>query len=102
MGGVATRRQTPKRSYLDRESEMDAGAIQEMSEDMMVGQFPWGRSGPINVFERNGVMIISDGHHRTAAAIAAGVREVPIRITKATEAEWTTLMGEVLDAARIR
>jgi len=69
----------------------------------MVNRFNWGRSGPIDVAEGpNGVRIILDGHHRAAAAIEAGVENVPIRIRQVSPQRWNQLMQEVHGAAEGR
>jgi hypothetical protein len=73
-----------------------------MAEDMMVDRFSWVRTGPIDVAERNGVRIIIDGHHRAAAAIEAQVGRVPIRVRQVSDAEWSRLMSEVLEAGGMR
>jgi hypothetical protein len=82
---------------------MTPGRIQEMSEEMMVGQFPWSRTGPIRVAEGpNGVRIIIDGHHRAEAAIQAGEKSVPITIERVSPERWNQLMQECLEAGGIR
>lgn len=58
--------------------EMTPSRVQDMSDDMMTGQFPWGRTGPIDVAQGPcGARIIIDGHHRTQAAIEAALESVP-------------------------
>ncbi len=91
--------QANPRSLLSRQGplEMTPSRVQSMSEDMMVNRFSWGRTGPIEVAEGpNGVRIIIDGHHRAAAAIEAGLDNVPIRIQQVSPARWNQLMQEVL------
>jgi len=93
------------RSLLSRQgpSAMSPGRVQEMSEEMMVGQFPWSRTGPIRVAEGpNGVRIIIDGHHRAKAAIQAGEKSVPITIERVSPERWNQLMQECLEAGGIR
>ncbi len=47
----------------------------------------------------NDKRIIIDGHHRTAAAIAARKREVPIRELKPNKKEAEILLQETAEAA---
>jgi hypothetical protein len=44
-------------------------------------------SAPISAVEADGALYIRDGHHRTAAAIKAGMREVEVEVTSAGSAE---------------
>jgi hypothetical protein len=93
------------RTLLSRQgsNEMTPSRVQDMAEDMMVGQFPWGRTGPIDVAEGpNGVRIIMDGHHRAAAARQAGIESVPIRIHQVSEKQWNQYLLDVYEAAGVR
>lgn len=81
---------------------MAPSRVQDMAEDMMVQRFNWTLSGPIDVAEQQGVRIIIDGHHRTAAAIEASVKEVPIRTHTVSEEAWSGLFAEVLEAGGMR
>ncbi|MFN9200834.1 MAG: ParB N-terminal domain-containing protein [Planctomycetaceae bacterium] len=99
--GPVLRNANPK-SLLSRQGplEMTPCRVQEMSEEMMVQRFPWQRIGPIDVAEGpNAALIILDGHHRTAAAIEAGLDCVPIRVKTVQKELWQQLMAEVLNAA---
>ncbi|WP_156041699.1 hypothetical protein [Chondromyces apiculatus] len=74
-----------------------------MAEDMMVNRFSWSRAGAIEAYERDGVYIIQDGHHRAAAAIEASEPSVPVNVTAVTsESQWTDLMIEVRESMEIR
>lgn len=53
---------------------------------------------PIDVAIVNGKMIIIDGHHRAAAAVKAGIKDIPIRINKVTEAQGNQLLLEAAEA----
>ena len=57
--------------------------IATIAEDMR--QHGW-RGEPIRVYERDGVLYIVDGHHRAAAARAAGITDVPYEEVTLTEA----------------
>ena len=82
---------------------MNPSTVRDMAEDMMVNRFSWQRSGPIQVAEgANGARIILDGHHRAAAAIEAGLENVPIQIRQVTQQQWQQLLDEVLDASGLR
>ena len=82
---------------------MTQSRVRDMAEDMMVGRFQWKRTGPIEVAGgQNGVRIILDGHHRTAAAIVAELESVPILVKQVPTQTWSQLMQEVLEAAGVR
>jgi hypothetical protein len=54
----------------------------------------------IDVAVVNGKRIIIDGHHRTRAAIAERVKEVPIRIHEVTREEGEILLQQAAEAFR--
>jgi RHS repeat-associated protein len=58
-------------------NEMTGSVVRRLEKDMRVNGFD--QSQPINtVVREDGRMVISDGHHRAAAAIRAGLDKVPI------------------------
>lgn len=82
---------------------MTQSRVDDMAESMIANQFPWHLTGPVRVAEGpNGVKIILDGHHRTQAAIDAGLDSIPV-VTEAVSAErWTQLILEVMEAGGMR
>ena len=79
-------------------SEMTSGKVRKYSKTMKeqggYGDFP-----PIEVAEIDGKMIIVDGHHRAAAAKAAGISKVPIKIVPKTPEEAARLLQDSIEAA---
>jgi ParB-like chromosome segregation protein Spo0J len=55
---------------------------------------------PIRVAEVNGRKIIIDGHHRSRAAGAAGIKRVPVIIEKLSEKEAALLEQEAAEASQ--
>lgn len=47
---------------------------------------------PATALQVGNEIYLLDGHHRVAAAIIAGKKEVPLRIVKATKQEWDEAM----------
>lgn len=87
------------RSLLSRQGpgEMTTSRVQDMAEDMMLDQLNWGVARPVRVVERNGVRIIEDGHHRTAAAIEARIQRVPVEVVEGSDAQWSEFMLQVIE-----
>lgn len=54
---------------------------------------------PIDIADVDGRKIILDGHHRTAAARQAGLKEVPIRARSVTSEQADQLLREAAEAA---
>lgn len=58
-------------------------------------------SEPIEAATFEGKRIIIDGHHRAAAAIKAGLKEVPVREIQVTPSQGRQLLQEAAEA-RVR
>lgn len=89
------------RSLLGRQgpNEMSGSQIKRMANDMrMNGYNP---SEPIEAATFEGKRIIIDGHHRAAAAIKAGLKEVPVREIQVTPSQGRQLLQEAAEA-RVR
>ena len=56
------------------------------------------QSKPIDAADIDGRLIILDGRHRTKGAICAGIKEVPINITKATKEQGSQLLREAVES----
>jgi RHS repeat-associated protein len=74
-----------------------ARLVAEIAQTMRAG----GRVAPITVFEHNGVKYVVDGHHRLAAAKAAGLAQVEYRAISAANLPQFGYrsVGELLSAA---
>ncbi len=60
-------------------SEMTGSVIKRLAKDMKVNGYD--QSQPITAVTRSdGKLVISDGHHRAAAAIRAGIEKVPVEV----------------------
>jgi len=57
---------------------------------------------PIDVANVDGKKIILDGHHRTQAAVGAGLSEVPVRVHEVTPEQGSQLLREAAEARRDR
>ncbi|BDU75474.1 RHS repeat-associated core domain-containing protein [Mesoterricola sediminis] len=77
-------------------SEMSGSLIKRMAKDMKANGFD--ASKPIQIAVVDGKRIILDGHHRVAAAIKAGIREVPVLIKKVSDKEGAELLRQVAEA----
>lgn len=77
-------------------NEMSGSDIKRLVKDMKANGFD--ATQPIDVAIVNGKMIIIDGHHRAAAAAKAGIKDIPIRINKVTEAQGNQLLLEAAEA----
>jgi ParB-like chromosome segregation protein Spo0J len=71
-----------------------ADRIAEMAQAMREGRFDWAASGPIRVAERDGRRLIIDGHHRAAAALAAGLVHVPVVVEHVADEIWQRFVFE--------
>jgi filamentous hemagglutinin len=77
-------------------NEMSGSHIKRLIKDMKTNGFD--ATQPIDVAIVNGKMIIIDGHHRAAAAVKAGLKDIPIRINRITQAQGNQLLLEVAEA----
>jgi RHS repeat-associated protein len=77
-------------------AEMTGSRIKRITENMKKNGFD--PAQPIEIAEVNGQRIIIDGHHRTAAAIRAGINQVPIKITPVTPQQASQLAAEAAEA----
>ncbi|MCX8619152.1 ParB-like nuclease domain-containing protein, partial [Gilliamella sp. B2923] len=86
------------KSLISRQNsnEMSGSDIKRLVKDMKTNGFD--TTQPIDVAIVNGKMIIIDGHHRAAAAVKAGIKDIPIRINKVTEAQGNQLLLEAAEA----
>jgi ParB-like chromosome segregation protein Spo0J len=57
---------------------------------------------PVEVANVNGEQIIIDGHHRAAAAIRAGIKEIPVTTTPVTPQQAAQLAADAAAAAAER
>lgn len=53
---------------------------------------------PIEAADVDGKLIILDGHHRTKAAIGAGVKKVPVNVNKVTREQADQLLREAAES----
>lgn len=86
------------KSLISRQNsnEISGSDIKRLVKDMKANGFD--TTQPIDVAIVNGKMIIIDGHHRAAAAVKAGIKDIPIRINKVTEAQGNQLLLEAAEA----
>lgn len=76
---------------------MSGSAIKRLVKDMKVNEFD--ATQPIDVAIINGKTIIIDGHHRAVAAARAGIKNIPIRVNKVTEAQGIQILIEAVEAS---
>jgi len=82
-------------------SEMTGNNIKRLTKDMKQNGFD--PQQPVTVANVNGQLIIIDGHHRTAAAIRAGIQEIPIRtIEPLSPEQQAKLQQQAADAVAER
>lgn len=79
---------------------MTGNKITRLATDMKANGFD--ATQPIEVANVEGRQIIIDGHHRAAAAIRAGIQEVPITVTPVSPAQAAKLAEEAAEAAAQR
>ena len=77
-------------------NEMTGSKIKRIRKSMKSGGYD--ESQPIDVADVNGKMIIIDGHHRAAAASAAQLKKVPVRIKKVSQQDANQLLIEAAEA----
>jgi hypothetical protein len=87
------------KSLLPRQTpaEMVGNQIKRLTKAIKTEGFK--SSNPIQVARIDGKLVIIDGHHRTAAAIRAGLREVPVKIIQVPENTATQYLIEAAEAA---
>ena len=90
------------RNLLSRQgpAEMTGNKIKRLASDMKANGFD--PAHPIEVANVEGRQVIIDGHHRAAAAVRAGIQEVPIKVTPVTPAQAAQLAQEAAEAAAQR
>lgn len=81
-------------------SEMTGSKVKRLTSDMK--QNGYDSTHPIEVANVDGRKIILDGHHRAAAAVKAGLKDVPIKETAVTPKQAAKLLDEVAEAAAER
>ena len=79
-----------------RRDEMTNSQVKRMRKEMKSEGFDGFE--PIDIANVNGKMIIIDGHHRAAAASAAKMKEVPVRLNNVSRQEADQLLREVAEA----
>jgi len=57
---------------------------------------------PVTAAEVDGRLILMDGHHRTDAAIRAGLSKIPVRVVPVTPAQAAQLSQDAAEAAALR
>jgi hypothetical protein len=100
--GVETEvRSVSPRSLRPTEQLSSKSQAQKMSK-LMGGDKGYGPFEPVDAVEHDGSLYISDGHHRTAAAIRARVATIPVRVRPTTSPEegqqlirdWTSTLSD--------
>lgn len=81
-------------------SEMTGSQVKRLASDMRQNGFD--AAHPIDAAQANGRTIIIDGHHRAAAAVRAGINEVPVNVHPVTDQQAQQLMQEATEAAADR
>jgi filamentous hemagglutinin len=81
-------------------SEMTRNKIEKLAKDMKQNGF--NPAHPIEVANVNGEQVIMNGHHRAAAAIKAGIREIPVTTTPVSPQRAAELAAEAAEAAAER
>jgi len=81
-------------------SEMTGNKIERLAKDMKQNGFD--PAHPVEVANVNGEQIIIDGHHRAAAAIRAGIKEIPVTTTPVTPQQAAQLAADAAAAAAER
>jgi ParB-like chromosome segregation protein Spo0J len=81
-------------------SEMTGNKIKNLAKDMKENGFR--PDFPVEVANVNGEQIIMNGHHRTAAAIRAGIKEIPVTVKKVTPQKAVELAADAAAAASER
>jgi len=81
-------------------AEMTGSQIKRLTSKMKANGFD--PAHPIEVATVEDRQIIIDGHHRAAAAVRAGMHQVPVTVTPVTPARAAQLAGEAAEAAAQR
>jgi filamentous hemagglutinin len=79
---------------------MTGSKIKRLTSDMKANGFD--PAHPIEVATVEGRQIIVDGHHRAAAAVRAGIPQVPVTVTPVSPAQAAQLAREAAEAAAQR
>jgi RHS repeat-associated protein len=80
--------------------EMSGSQVKRLVSDMKANGFD--ASKPVDIANVGGKKVIIDGHHRTEAAIKAGIQEIPARTVPVTEQQGAQLMQEAAEVRRLR
>jgi hypothetical protein len=90
------------RNLLSRQGpgEMSGNVVRRLARGMRANGF--NPAHPIEVANVEGRLVILDGHHRAAAAIRAGITEVPVVVRPVSAARAAELRLQVIDAAARR
>jgi hypothetical protein len=81
-------------------SEMTRNKIEKLAKDMKKNGF--NPAHPVEVANVNGEQVIIDGHHRAAAAIRAGIKEIPVTTTPVSPQRAAELAADAAAAAAER
>ena len=99
--GGGAKKVEPK-SLISRQgkNEMSPNQVKKLRREMRKSGFD--DSKPVDVADINGKMVILDGHHRTQAAIGAGIKEIPANVVKATGKQGDQLLKEAAEARLLK
>lgn len=81
-------------------SEMTGNRVKCLTKDMKENGFD--PTHPVKIANVDGHQIIIDGHHRSAAAVRAGILEIPIEVIPVTPQRAADLAREAAEAAAER
>ena len=97
-GAKTVAKKVDPKSLIGRQSrdEMSGSQVKRLRKNMKENGFD--PSKPIEAANVDGKLIILDGHHRTKAAIGAGIKEVPVNVQKATREQGDQLLREAAEA----
>jgi ParB-like nuclease domain len=79
---------------------MTGSQVKRLSRDMRANGY--NPDFPVTAAEVDGRLILMDGHHRTDAAIRAGLSEIPVRVVPVTPAQAVQLGQDAAEAAALR
>ena len=95
-GAMGAKNVDPK-SLIGRQGrdEMSGSQVNQLAKNMKTSGYD--ANYPIDAANVEGKLIILDGHHRTKAAIKAGIKEVPVNVHQVTKEQASQLMREVAE-----
>jgi len=77
-------------------SEMSGSQVKRLRKNMKANGFD--PKKPIEAADVDGRLIIIDGHHRTKAAIGAGIKKVSVKVRKVNRDQGRQLLQEAVEA----